>query len=160
MSNSNRDRNGGNDGIVITVKDRVIAALLAVIFGGGTTLGVLRYAPVAEEVVRPFPYTSLDADKDKESAKEERKEILAEVRALREEVFNKFSEAESHSIERDRAQQEQINELKAKQALDDKHRVDSKEGYARIRDCERGLARMDVQLENCKEQMQEIQSNF
>ena len=94
---SNSDNGGTSGASNFSLKDKVIAALLAVIFGGGSSVGILRWSPVSEDVVRPNKYTSLDAVEDRNLNREAREELRKEIsKDCREWTTNKLAKHEDH----------------------------------------------------------------
>ena len=149
MPDSDSRRDGGGNGITINVKDRIIAALLAALMGGGTTLGVLRYSPVAEEVVRPFPYTSIDAERDKREAKKEREAILQIVRETHDEIHVLIDRMAR--LEREHSKMEYYRET---------HEEEAKDGFARIRKCEQEIGRLKDRCDQARDDIRAIQADI
>ena len=160
MSSGGRNRYGGGNRDSFTIdlsnwKDKLIVALLAVIFGGSSSLGVLNWTPIAEEIVRPNKYTSLDGDRDK-------KEILGKVDENKEEVLDKLAEDRRNVREEHRAIWKAIRDVEQQSAVTNdyitQHRVESQDGFHRIEDCEKGLATMRAEVSHCQEQMREYRN--
>lgn len=65
-----------------------------------------------------------------------------------------FTGAQGKELER------RINELEHSQALDDEHRKDAANGYQRIRECEQDIARLNAQVDQCRENMRAVRGEL
>jgi hypothetical protein len=69
VGGTNTDNDDNDSGRAIRLdldsltKDRLILALLAIIFGGSTSIGITNFLPPPEDLVRPDKYTATMAEK-------------------------------------------------------------------------------------------------